>query len=81
MDGSDTAGTPEGMEETGRVQFNTIMMKKRTRDLAVVPDSKSPQDKTGGLVEGSVLINRSGEPPCSLGHQNEAGGRSLPKFK
>jgi hypothetical protein len=67
-DRSDKAGTLEGTGEMGRVQFNPIMMKKRTRDLVVVPDSKSPQDKMGGLVEGSVLINRRGEPPCSLGH-------------
>jgi hypothetical protein len=46
----------------------------------VVPDNKSPQDKMGVLVEGSVLINRRGEPPCSLGHQNKAGGCSLPKY-
>jgi hypothetical protein len=80
-DKSNTVGTPEGTEETRNVQFNPItLQKKRTRDLAVVPDSEAPQDKMGSLVEGSILINRRGEPPCAIGHCNKAGGRSLPKY-
>jgi hypothetical protein len=80
-DKSNTVGTPEGTEDTRNVQFNPIMLqKKRTRDLAVVPDSKAPQDKTGSLVEGSILINRRGEPPCAIGRCNKVGGHSIPKY-
>jgi hypothetical protein len=80
-DKSNIVGTPEGTEETRNVRFNPItLQKKRTRDLAVVPDSEAPQDKMGSLVEGSILINRRGEPPCAIGHRNEAGERSLPKY-
>ncbi len=46
----------------------------------MVPDSKSPQGKTGSLVEGSILINKRGEPPHAIGCRNKAGGRSLPKY-
>jgi hypothetical protein len=56
------------------------LQKKRTRDLAVVPDSKAPQDKTGSLVEGSILIKRRGEPPRAIRRCNEAGGCSFPKY-
>jgi hypothetical protein len=69
VDKSNMEGTPEGTEETRNVRFNPIrLQKKRTRDLAVVPDSKFTQDKTSSLVEGSILINRRGEPPCAIRH-------------
>ncbi len=81
VDKSNTVETPEGSEETRNVRFNPItLQKKRTRDLVVVPDSKAPQDKTGSLVEGSILINRRGGPPHAIGCCNKAGGRSLPKY-
>jgi hypothetical protein len=81
VDKPNTEGTPEGTEEMRNVQFNPItLQKKRTRDLAVVSDSKSTQDKMSSLVEESILINRMGEPPCAIGRQNKAGGRSLPKY-
>ncbi len=57
-----------------------MLQKKRTRDLAVVQDSKAPQDKMGSLVKKSILINRRGEPPCAIGRCNKAGGCSLPKY-
>jgi hypothetical protein len=73
-DKSNTVGTPEGTEETRNVQFNPIsLQKKRTRDLAVVPDNDAPQDKMGSLVEGSKLINRRGEPPHAIGRRNKVG--------
>ncbi len=68
VDKSNTEGTPEGTEEMRNIRFNPItLQKKRTRGLAVVPDTESTQDKTGSLVKGSILINRRGEPPCAIG--------------
>ncbi len=54
VDKLNLVGTPEGIKETRNVQFNPLtLQKKRTRDLAVVQNSKisSRQDgqSSGGI--------------------------------